>query len=308
MSARAPADAHGPGEARPRGCTRRGLLGLAGLVLAARSSGLRAAADIDLGAEVAGIEHGTGGRLGLAALDVGSGRHLGHRADERFAMCSTFKLMLAAAVLSRIDSGSLRADRRIAYTEKDLLAHSPLTSARVGEGALALETLAQAVVEVSDNTAANLLLALIGGPAGYTGYLRRLGDPVTRLDRIELALNSNLAGDPRDTTTPAAMLLDMRKTLTGGALAAASRERLLGWMRNCATGRARLRAGLPAGWQAGDKTGTGDRGAVNDLAIFWPPARAPMLVACYLSDSAGTAAQLDGAQAAVGALVRRAFD
>jgi beta-lactamase class A len=286
---------------------RRELLRGGCLMLAASLVRVRAGTAPELAPEVARLERESGGRIGLAALDTGSGVRLAHRAGERFAMCSTFKLMLAAAILARIDAGELRAGAPVAFRPRDLLPHSPVTSAHVGEGALPLETLAQAAVEVSDNTAANLLLALVGGPAGYTDWLRSLGDRTTRLDRIELALNSNLAGDPRDTTTPEAMLLDLQQTLLGSALSSAARARLLGWMKDCATGKSRLRARLPAGWEAGDKTGSGDRGAINDLAIFFPPRRAPILVTCYLSDSTRASEELEGTQASVGALVVRAL-
>jgi beta-lactamase class A len=221
-------------------------------------------------------------------------------------MCSTFKLMLAAAILSRVDAGALNLNGLLHYTREQLLPNSPVTSAHVAAGALSLSALAQAAVEDSDNTAANCLLGLTGGPAGYTHYLRGLGDTRTRLDRNEPGLNSNLPSDPRDTTTPAAMLADMHKVLLGAVLAQRSRTSLLSWMKNCRTGGGRLRAHLPAGWQAGDKTGTGERGAVNDLAIFWPPARAPILIACYLSESARPTDDLSPIHARIGALVAAA--
>jgi beta-lactamase class A len=253
------------------------------------------------------LETASGGRIGLAVLDTATGWRIEHRADERFAMCSTFKLMLAAAILKRVDARSLKLAQRVAYSRADLLPHSPFTEAHVAAGALPLESLLRVVVELSDNTAANLLLALAGGPAGYTQFLRGLGDSVTRLDRTEPGLNSNWPGDPRDTTSPAAMLTDMQKTLLDTVLTTAARERLLGWMRNCSTGRERLRARLPAGWKAGDKTGTGDRGAVNDLAIIWPPGRPPILIACYLSDSTHPVSELAAVHAKVGALVINAL-
>jgi beta-lactamase class A len=161
----------------------------------------------------------------------------------------------------------------------------------------------QAMVERSDNTAANQLLRLIGGPTDYTAYLRGIGDPTTRLDRMEPELNSNLPGDERDTTTPTAMLEDMQRVLLGEVLSRGSRERLLQWMRECKTGRERLRARLPAGWEAGDKTGTGSRGAVNDLAILFPPKRQPLLVACYMTGSRAPVESLSRAHARIGALV-----
>ena len=255
---------------------------------------------------IASLEREVGGRIGLAVLHTGTGRPLAYRADERFAMCSTFKLMLAAAILSRGDVGSLDLEQPVHYTREQLLPNSPVTAAHVAEGALPLGMLTQAVVEVSDNTAANCLLSMIGGPQGYTRFLRGLGDTLTHLDRTEVALNSNLPGDPRDTTTPAAMLADMHKVLLGSALADASRARLLSWMKNCRTGSARLRARLPAGWQSGDKTGNGERGAANDLAIFWPPAGAPVLIACYLSGSDRPTDDLNAVHARIGALVAEA--
>jgi beta-lactamase class A len=173
--------------------------------------------------EIAALEKEIGGRIGLCVLDTASGWRLTHRAAERFAMCSTFKLMLVAAVLSRIDAGTLHLEQAVRYSREELLPNSAVTSAHVTEGALPLGVLAEAAMEVSDNTAANCLLALIGGPQGYTAFLRGLGDPLTRLDRNEPSLNSNLPGDARDTTTPAAMVEDMQKVLTRSVLSQASR-------------------------------------------------------------------------------------
>jgi beta-lactamase class A len=222
-------------------------------------------------------------------------------------MCSTFKLALAAAVLARVDAGSVKLDQPVSYTRADLLAHSAVTEAHVNEGALPLETMLQAMIEDSDNTAANQLLGGIGGPGAYTDFLRGLGDGRTRLDRIELALNSNMRGDPRDTTTPSAMLADMNKLLFGTVLSGESRERLLSWMRQCRNGRDRLRAGLPAGWQAADKPGTGERGALNDLAVFWAPDGASILVACYMDGSSRPVSELSDAHAGIGSLVAGAL-
>ena len=241
-----------------------------------------------------------GGRVGLCALDTGSGRQLAHRTDERFAMCSTFKWALGAAVLARVDRGELALAERVTYGEGELLEYAPTTRARVAEGAMTIEALVEAAITVSDNTAANLLLAKVDGPAGLTRFLRQLGDAVTRLDRNEPTLNTNLPGDVRDTPSPAAMVGTMKAVLTGEALSPGSRERLIGWMKRCQTGRDRLRAGWPASWLAGDKTGTGERGAVNDVAIVWPPGRAPLLVASYLSDSGSPLEALTAAHAEVG--------
>lgn len=259
----------------------------------------RAAAELDA------IEAKVGGRIGVFALDTGSGRELGHRADERFAMCSTFKWVLAAAVLARVDRGQLSLEDRIGYRESDLLEYAPVTRAHLAEGSLSVDALAGAAVTVSDNTAANLLLAKIGGPAGFTKFVREQGDATTRLDRDEPTLNQNAPGDPRDTTSPRAMVGLMRKVLCDDALSSASRERLFGWLRACETGKRRLRAGLPDGWLAGDKTGTGERGSANDVAIVWPPNRGPILIAAYMSDGDAELDGLSAAHADIGRLVAR---
>ena len=225
---------------------------------------------------IAEIEARVGGRVGVFALDTGTGRQLAYQPDERFAMCSTFKWVLAAAVLARVDRAELALPERVTYSQADLLEHAPATREHVAEGFMTVDALARAAVTVSDNTAANLLLAKIGGPAGFTQFVRSLGDPVTRLDRDEETLNTNdLLGDPRDTTSPRAMVGLMRRVLCGDVLSPPSHERLLGWLRACETGHNRLRAGLPQGWIVGDKTGSGGHCTVNDVAIAWPPGRAP---------------------------------
>jgi beta-lactamase class A len=281
---------------------RRLLVGLAAGIAAANFR-VQAASRRDATGSVADLETEIGGRIGLAVLDTAGGRQLSHRADERYAMCSTFKLMLAAAILSRVDGGTVRLEQSVPFTRSDLLPNSPLADSHPEGGAVPLKTMLESVIEASDNTAANRLLALIGGPAGYTDYLRSIGDSTTRLDRIELDLNSNVPGDPRDTTTPNAMLQDMHRVLLGDRLAPGSRNQLLQWMRDCRTGRERLRAKLPPGWDAGDKTGTGARGAVNDLAIFRPPNRPPILAACYMSDSGAPTKTLNLAHARIGSLI-----
>lgn len=256
---------------------------------------------------VAEIEAGVGGRVGVFAVDTGSGRQVAHRADERFAMCSTFKWVLAAALLANADRAQLSLDERVGYGPSDLLEYAPFAREHVGEGSATVEALARAAVTVSDNTAANLLLAKIGGPSELTRFVRSMGDPVTRLDRTEPTLNSNEPGDLRDTTSPRAMAGLMRRLLCGDTLSHASRERLLSWLRDCETGKGRLRAGFPANWIVGDKTGTGAHSATNDVAIAVPPARAPILVAAYMSEGTAAPAALQAAQADVGRLVAREF-
>jgi beta-lactamase class A len=253
------------------------------------------------------IEARLGGRVGLSVMDTGSGKTLSWRGDERFAMCSSFKWVLAASVLSRADQGQLRLSDTISYTSAQLLSHSPVTGAHVKEGHMRIEDLCAAAVEESDNGAANLLLARIGGPNSVTAYARSIGDSVTRLDRNEPTLNENRSGDPRDTTTPDAMVQTMKTVLIGDALRADSRAKLLDWLKKCDTGAHRLRAGIPASWSEGDKTGTGERGAAVDNAIIWPPHRAPILAAAYVSDSNKSTEMLEAAIADLGRLIGTRF-
>ena len=254
------------------------------------------------------IERRVGGRLGVFAVDTGTGRTLAHRADERFAMCSSFKALLAARVLQGVDDGSEHAGAELSYGRGDLLANSPVSQARLGTGLTVTEA-CEAIVTQSDNTAANLLLARVGGPAGLTRWLRGLGDSTTRLDRTEPSLNSALPGDLRDTTTPAAVVQTWRRLLLGSALQPSSRAKLDGWLHACRTGQHRLRAGLPASWSTGDKTGTsgGDAGTWNDIALTRPPGRAPILVAALLTRSPAPQAAAEGALAEVGAITARTF-
>jgi beta-lactamase class A len=278
------------------------LAGGAGLFLA--RPGLGAA---DFGRQVAALETALGGRIGAAALDTGTGRHLSHRGRERFAMCSSFKWLLAADALARVDRGALKLDETIAYSEKDLLDVSPVTRAHVGEGHLSVEELCGAAVKLSDNAAANLLLAKVGGPDALTRFLRDIGDPVTRLDRTEPYLNSNDPDDPRDTTMPDAMIGTMKKVLLGDVLSPASRARLIRWLKDSTTGLRRLRAGLPRDWIVGDKTGTGFHGPSNDNAIAWPPGRAPILMVTYVDAPNVTAGQREAPQARIAALIVQSF-
>lgn len=255
-----------------------------GLALAV-APGAYAAPRVDFAAAFAALEARVGGRLGVQVLDTGSGRRLAHRAGERFPMCSTFKWLAAAAVLARVDRGAERLDRRIAFTKADLLFTSPELTKRAGEGALPLGDLCAAAIAYSDNTAANLILSALDGPAGLTRWLRSAGDRTTRLDRNEPTLNTAVPGDPRDTTTPQAMVSDLERIVLGKTLSTASRDQLSDWMVGCKTGDARLRAGLPKGWRIGDKTGTGTHGTCDDVAVVWPPSRPPILIAAYLTQA-----------------------
>jgi beta-lactamase class A len=256
----------------------------------------------EFAAALAAIQARIGGRVGAYMLDTQSQLELAFNARERFAMCSTFKLLLAAAVLQRVDAGALTLDRKLPLRPEDMLSHAPVTSAHLAEGSMSVRDLCAATVTVSDNPAANILLAAIDGPPGLTQFLRGIGDRVTRLDRTELELNSNLPGDPRDTTTPQAMGYSMEKVLLGDVLSTQSRLQLIAWLRQSTTGLRRLRAGLPGEWKAGDKTGTGANGATNNVMIAWPPGRSAVIGAVYLSESTQPTSALDQSHAEIGGL------
>jgi beta-lactamase class A len=259
--------------------------------------------DAEALARLGELERRHGGRLGVAVLDTATGRRLAHRGDERFAMASTFKFLAAAFVLARCDRGEERLERRIAYGQRDLVTYSPTTEKHVGERGMTVAELCEAAITLSDNTAGNLVLASFGGPAGLTSFVRSISDPVTRLDRNEPMLNEGTPGDPRDTTTPAAMLETMRTLLVGEALSPTSREQLIAWLVASKTGDQRLRAGVPQGWRVGDKTGTGAHGIANDIAVMWPPGRGPILVAAYYAESEASDAQRSAVLADVGRIV-----
>lgn len=287
--------------------SRRGFL-VGGIALFGASSGLAAQYPSPVEA-ITALEKQHGGRLGVAVLDTGTGRRMSHRAEERFAMCSTFKFILAAAVLHRIDAGLEQPDRIISYSKSGLLPVSPVTEKHVGEGGLPVITLCEAAVTVSDNTGANLLIASLGGPQGVTRFARGIGDKATRLDNKEIALNDVKPGETHDTTTPDAMLANMQALLTGKVLSSASRELFTSWLKACQTGLQRIRAGIPADWQAGDKTGTwdGENNETNDIAILWPPARKPILVSAYYAGSKAAFVEREAVLAEVGRIVARRF-
>ena len=230
-----------------------------------------------------------GARLGVAVLDTATGRTWGWREDERFPLASTFKMALAGWMLALVDQGKESLAQRVHFEREALVPYSPATEKHAGRTGMTVGELCEAAVTLSDNTAANLLLARHGGPAGYTAFLRSVGDDVTRLDRIEPALNEALPGDPRDTTTPAAMGRTLQRLALGDALSAASRAQLTAWLVVNKTGDRRLRAGVP-GWRVGDKTGTGALGSSNDIGVLWPPGgAAPLVVACYMTGGAPAA-------------------
>jgi len=280
---------------------------LTSFAAACAPGGAKAPVHEDVERQLAELERKVGGRVGVLAVDTGSGARVARRISERFAMCSTFKIVLVASLLSRVERGELSLDERVPLSAADLVEHAPVTTAHVAEGAMSLGDLCDAAIEVSDNTATNLLLPKVGGPAGLTSYARGLGDAVTRFDRNELSLNLNLPGDPRDTSTPEAFLPTMQKILLGDALRPASRERILAAMKRSHTGDRRLRAGLPRDWVLAGKTGTGGRCTVNNVAVAWPPNRRPILIVSYLSESDSGLLILEAAQVMIGRMLGAAF-
>ena len=283
--------------------TRRSLLGATALLL----PGAALAADDGYdtaGRRIAEMEKTLGLRIGVAALDTGNGNSIFYRENERALMCSTFKLMLVAATLKRADAGQEQLDRVIHYQKSDLLEYAPETSKNLARG-MSVKALCAAAMMLSDNTAANLLFTGVGGPAGLTRFARDLGDSRTQFDRIEGALN--VPDGDKDTTMPSAMLANLRDILLRDTLSAASRKQLTDWMIACSTGLTRLRAGLPQGWRAGDKTGSGS-GQLNDVAILWPPGnRAPVLVCAYTAGNKPGDASHERALADIGKIVSDRF-
>jgi beta-lactamase class A len=259
-----------------------------------------------LPAAFAQLEETNGGRLGVAVFDTATGERSGYRADERFPMCSTFKFLLASAVLQRVDGNRETLDRAVAIPSKPLLFNSPLTEPHAG-GTMTVAVLCQAILTRSDNTAANLLLETIGGPSGITKFSRSLGDTVTRLDRIETSLNESLDGDPRDTTSPTAIAGDLKSVLLGNVLSQRSRDKLALWMEASLTGLERLRAKLPASWRVADKTGANGEHTSNDIAVIWPAGKQPIIVAAYITQCTGPESKRAAMLAEIGQLVKESL-
>jgi beta-lactamase class A len=252
------------------------------------------------------LERTNGGRLGVAVWDTSSGQRSTYRADERFPMCSTFKFLLVSAILHRVDRHQETLYRSIAIPPMPLLFNSPLTEPHAG-GVMPIAALCSAALTRSDNTAANLLLSTIGGPAGITSFARSIGDPVTRLDRTETSLNEGLAGDPRDTTSPASMVRNLQSLLLEDVLSRPSRNQLAQWMEENTTGLDRLRADLPSSWRAADKTGSNGEHTSNDIAALWPPNRQPMLIAAYITQCSGPESKRAAMLKQIGKLVRESL-
>jgi beta-lactamase class A len=236
-------------------------------------------------AKLDALEKDFGGRLGVFALNTMNGMKLSHRARERFAVCSTFKVLATSAILTRSAKEPALLDQPVVYQKADLVTYSPVTEKHAGEGMTVAE-LCAAALQYSDNTAANLLIKMLGGPEAVTAFARTTGNTEFRLDRWETELNTAIPGDPRDTATPESMAASLQQLLLGDALPGQpQRDRLRDWLCGNTTGAARIKAGIPADWKIGDKTGSGDYGTANDLAILWPPGKKPVILAVYTTQT-----------------------
>lgn len=260
--------------------------------------------------DIADIEKETGGRIGVALVKADGQILLQHRANARFAMCSTFKAPLAMALFAAHDAGRVDRLAPVMVHRDDLVPDAPFAEKRVQDDrATSLTELAQHAVLVSDNAAANIVLRAIGGPEAFTRFVRTKSDTTTRLDRTEPALNENGVGDPRDTTSPLAMAELMRKLLLLPSRDIVHAHLLTDWMEDVTTGFKRIRAGLPGGWKVGDKTGTAPppAAAYNDIAIITPPGRAPFILTVYLDRPEVSAEQADAAIARIAEIAARSL-
>ncbi|OHV22342.1 class A beta-lactamase [Rhizobium sp. RMa-01] len=278
-------------------------LGLPALTLPVRAEEKAGEGDDDIEKRLAALEKRTGGRLGVSVLDTQTSISFGYRGSEAFPMCSTFKALAAGFALARADKGEESLDRRVTYGRDKLVDYSPLSEKHAGADGMTITELCEAAVTVSDNTAGNLLLESFGGPAGLTDWLRSIGDGTTRLDRTEPTLNEGKKDDPRDTTTPDAMLDTLGNLTLGSILTEASSDRLIAWLVASTTGGERLRAGLPKEWKVGDKTGTGQNGSLGDIAVIWPPDRSPIVAAVYIAEATAPVKELNPVFAEVGRMI-----
>lgn len=239
-------------------------------------------------------------RLGAALIDTADGATWSHRGDERFPLNSTHKAFTCAALLKLVDDGRLGLDAMVSVPSASLVPHSPFMERHVAPERVSLGQACAAAITVSDNTAANIATAAIGGPDAFTAFMRGLGDAVTRLDRLEPEMNEATPGDARDTTTPRAIAASLRGVALGDALGEASRARLVDWMAQDKLADALLRAALPPSWTIADKTGAGGHGSRSIIAILWPAARPPVVVAIFITQTSATLAERDAAIARIG--------
>ncbi len=246
-------------------------------------------------------------RVGLALFDAESGRTVNYRGDERFPLNSTHKAFSCAALLARVDARAVALDAPVSISREMLVAYSPITEKALPPRTISLRESCRAAVSYSDNTAGNVVLDAIGGAAGFNAYLRSLGDEQTRLDRREPELNESVPGDPRDTTTPLAIVGALRQILLGDGLSESSRIELKQWMLDDQVGGPLLRAALPADWRIADKTGAGGYGSRSIVAVIWPPARQPLVVAIYITQTEAAMTASNQAIARIGAVLSEVF-
>lgn len=268
--------------------------------------GAQAADDDELIETIKRVEERLDARVGVAVYDRETGRRWQHRADERFPMSSTFKTLACATLLHRIDTGREQLGRTVLFDTSDIVPYSPVTERRTGTNGMSLSELCRATMFVSDNTAANLILKNIGGPEAVTAFVRSVGDEITRLDRWETDLNEAVPGDPRDTTTPNAMVATLETLILGDALSSASRLQLKGWLEGNQVGDALFRARVPSDWTVADRTGAGGYGSRSIAAILWPPNRQPTIAAVYITDTDASFEARNAAIAEIGAAVAKA--
>ncbi|WP_442852972.1 class A beta-lactamase [Bacillus sp. UNC41MFS5] len=236
--------------------------------------------------EFAELENKYDARLGVYAIDTGTHRTVSYRPKERFAYASTYKALAAGALLQHYSIEQL--DQLVTYKSEDIVSYSPVTQLHVDTG-MTLREVIEAAVRYSDNTAGNLLLEKLGGPEGFETALRQIGDNVTQVDRYEPDLNSAVPGDTRDTSTPKALATSLKAFAVSDLLPNEKRKILTDWMWGNSTGDALIRAGAPTGWEVDDKSGAGSYGTRNDIAIVWPPNRAPIVIAVLSSRDAQNA-------------------
>ncbi len=255
--------------------------------------------EMDLRKQLAMLERQAQGRLGLSLLNTATQQHFSYRGDERFPFCSTFKALLAAAILKQSMQDNRLLQQRLNFSEQDVQAsgYAPVTKQHIATG-MTINELCAATIQYSDNAAANVLLKVLGGPQALTAFMREVGDAHFRLDRWEPELNSAIPGDARDTSTPMAMTKTLNKLVLGDALGLTQRARLADWLKGNTTGDKRIRAGVATGWQVGDKTGTGSYGTTNDIAVIWPDKAKPLVLSVYFTQQAKDAAPRDDVIAA----------
>lgn len=271
-----------------------------GMVLCSMSA-IAAPGSDALSHKFAEIETRLGARLGATIVDTHTGKRWMHRSDERFPLTSTFKAFACAGLLARIDANEEDPDRLVVFQKSDLVSYSPVTEMRVGSEGMTLFELCEAATSMSDNSAANMVLDSLGGPAGFTKFMRSIGDDITRLDRKETDLNEAAPGDPRDTTSPNAIAKSLQDLILGDKLSLHSRTQLESWLVGNQVGGPLLRAGLPEDWRIADRSGAGGHGSRSIVAVIWPPQRKPVVVAIYIT---GTEASIDVRNAAIAEIGR----